>query len=299
MNRILSTDELWPQALAQTRTAAESGAQQPLQTSERVIKDEGLRLIVRIARRLDRKQSAPAPRETGTRDPFSPPYEPDLHVGAISETHEILLNKFNVLDGHLLFITREDAGQTERLNRYDFRAMLRGLAGIDGLAFYNGGTEAGASQPHKHLQLVPLPLADPGPAFPLAPLLAETEPSGLEITRSPALPFAHAIAAMPPRWREAPDRAADEVLALHDALWSALGYELAGRQQPLPYNLLATRDWLWLVPRSREDYRGLGVNALGYAGALLVRDETEFATLREIGPMRLLAEVATLPGRAG
>ena len=40
----------------------------------------------------------------------------------------------------------------------DFDALARGLAAIDGLAFYNGGTVAGASQPHKHLQLVPVPL---------------------------------------------------------------------------------------------------------------------------------------------
>ena len=29
------------------------------------------------------------------------------------------------------------------------------LAEVEGLAFFNGGTVAGASQPHKHLQVVP------------------------------------------------------------------------------------------------------------------------------------------------
>ncbi len=41
------------------------------------------------------------------------------------------------------------------------------------------------------------------------------------------------------------------------------------------------------------------VNALGYAGALFVRDEGELEKLRRIGPMKLLGEVGLRTGQPG
>jgi ATP adenylyltransferase len=65
-----------------------------------------------------------------------------------------------------------------------------------------------------------------------------------------------------------------------------------GPRQSAPYNLLVTRDWLLVVPRSREHAGGVSINALGYAGSLFVRDGAELARLREMGPMRALAAVS-------
>ncbi len=64
----------------------------------------------------------------------------------------------------------------------------------------------------------------------------------------------------------------------------------AGRQSG-PYNLLVTRSWMLLVPRSRDSFRGVPVNALGFAGSLLVRNRRELQLVREIGPMTILREV--------
>jgi sulfate adenylyltransferase (ADP) / ATP adenylyltransferase len=61
---------------------------------------------------------------------------------------------------------------------------------------------------------------------------------------------------------------------------------------PVPFNLLLTADWLWLVPRRQAACEGIGVNALGFAGALLVRGEQDFERLAALGPMRVLREVA-------
>ena len=62
--------------------------------------------------------------------------------------------------------------------------------------------------------------------------------------------------------------------------------------QSRPYNLLFTRQWMLLVPRSREFYRGISVNALGFAGALLVRDQRQLLCLRGVGPMAALLRTA-------
>lgn len=285
----LRANEIQSRVVEQSRKAVASEALVPLETSVHTLEDQGVPFIVRIAHNL--KEKIRATKENANTNPFLPPYEADLYLGDVSSTHAALLNKFCVLDGHLLLVTREHAPQTELLSEADCEALLLGLAGVDGLAFYNGGTEAGASQPHKHLQLVPLPLAEGHAAVPLEPMLSANARPGGRVTHNPDLPFSHAVAAMPENWLEAPEQAAGELRKRYLALWSALGYELTGDQQPMPYNLLATRKWLWLVPRSREKYNGLAANALGYAGALMVLDEDGLERLRELGPMRLLAEL--------
>ena len=73
--------------------------------------------------------------------------------------HACLLNKFNVFDHHALLVTQAYEDQDSLLTPADFEALLTCMAEFDALAFYNGGRIAGASQPHKHLQLVPVPLA--------------------------------------------------------------------------------------------------------------------------------------------
>jgi ATP adenylyltransferase len=47
-----------------------------------------------------------------------------------------------------------------------------------------------------------------------------------------------------------------------------------------------------LVPRSREFFEGISINSLGFAGALLVRNESQLHILTQRGPMSALKEVA-------
>jgi ATP adenylyltransferase len=82
------------------------------------------------------------------------------------------LNKFNIIDHHLLIVTRTFKEQETWLTLQDFEAMWACLNEIDGLVFYNGGKTAGASQRHKHLQLVPLPLVEEGLKIPIEPAIA-------------------------------------------------------------------------------------------------------------------------------
>ena len=64
-------------------------------------------------------------------------------------------------------------------------------------------------------------------------------------------------------------------------------------ERPLgPYNLLIARGWMLLVPRTRERFGTISVNALGFAGSLFVRDAAEMDALRAAGPMSALRAVA-------
>lgn len=56
--------------------------------------------------------------------------------------------------------------------------------------------------------------------------------------------------------------------------------------------LLVTRAWMLLVPRSRERFESVSINALGYAGSLFVKNDAELARIRDKGPMGVLSAVA-------
>jgi ATP adenylyltransferase len=227
-------------------------------------------------------------------NPFLP-YDPDLFVADISETHVCLLNKFNVLDHHMLMVTRSFQEQESLLNVSDFEALLLCLAEFEGLAFYNAGEAAGASQRHKHLQMVPLPLTAEVSHIPMEPLFNTARFEG---TRGvvDGLHFLHVFARMKPEWIASPREGAQELLLHYLDLLRVVGLSGGGAGEetgrPGPYNLLVTRQWIFLVPRSTECFEGISVNALGFAGGFLVKDEPQLRVLKTFGPMTALQRVA-------
>jgi ATP adenylyltransferase len=281
-----------------TEEAMGLGALMPIATEQRWIEEGGVRFLVRVVSSLARKHRE-RPERSGTPvttedsvDPFLP-YDPALFVTDVSDTHVCLLNKFNVIDRHLLIVTRAFEVQETLLTAADFEALSACMAEIDGLGFYNGGAAAGASQAHKHLQLVPLPMADGGPSVPIETLFVAAE-SDRTVTRVPGLAFQHAFAWLDAAMFRDPAGAADAMLGRYHALLDAAGLDTDGGEvhQSAPYNLLLTRTWMLLVPRSRECFETISVNALGFAGSLFVRDARQLQTIEHHGPMNVLRRVA-------
>jgi ATP adenylyltransferase len=291
-------EDLRQAIVRQTEHALRTGALQPIVTEKRFMEDGGVRFLVRVVPTLQRKDAERAQRAAGTKpaDPFLCP-EPDLLVGEVSPTHRAVLNKYNVIEHHLLLVTREFQPQERLLDQADFDALARCLGALDGLGFYNGGEAAGASQAHKHLQLVPLPLAEEGPLVPVAPLMAEARGDGLVLT-VPGFPFRHALARLEPTLGNGVGAAA-RLLDVYHRLLAAVGVRAipsaGGPCQSGPYNLLLTREWMLVVPRSREGCEGISVNALGFAGALFLRSPEALDALARLRPMGLLVQVGLPP----
>ena len=292
---LLAPGSLRPALVERSRRALACGAMQPIETTEEIVADAGVDFLVRRLSSLARKEEEKK-RNDRSAKPANPflPHEPELFVADLSASHFALLNKFNVIPHHLLIITRDFVDQEVLIDALDFEALAACMGEIDGLAIYNGGKVAGASQPHKHLQLVPLPLADTGPALPVEALF-EAVRGVPGICRVPGLPFAHALSWLEPSLFAAPARTAAALLAGYRemlAAWSLSPIRSGGEErQSAPYNLLLTRRWMLLVPRSREHCETVSVNALGYAGSLFVRNEEQLATVKRIGPMSLLRAV--------
>jgi ATP adenylyltransferase len=291
---------LWPAVLERERAAAASGALQPIATEESFVEDAGVRFIVRSVSSLVRKREEAREREQakdGARHPFLPP-EPPLAVGEITPTHVGVLNKFPVVAHHLLLVTKRFVAQEEPLDHDDFAALAACLGELDGLGFYNAGRDAGASQPHKHLQLVPLPLGAGPWEAPIEALFDSWAAAGT-VSRLLRLPFRHAFGLLEPALFEDRARAAGRMQELYDQEIEAIGVlaEGAANDEPrgtAPYNLLVTRRWMLAVPRSQEKFGSISVNALGFAGSLFVRDEAEMRALRDAGPMNVLRAVSLL-----
>jgi ATP adenylyltransferase len=261
---------LWSTIVERTAHALASGALVPIRTEVEVVQDEGVPFLVRVVSNLERKAQAVQPPSDGKppKNPFIPPYEEDLFISYVPPAHACLINKFNVFDHHALLVTEAYEEQDSLLTLADFEALLTCMAEFDALAFYNGGRAAGASQPHKHLQLVPVPFAAGGLRTPMDEAIARG-----------TLPFRHALG---PPLRE-PEQAHSLYLELLRAV---------DREQPgSPYNLVATREWTLVVPRLQENFESISLNALAFAGSLLVKNREQLERVRAVGPMSMLRAV--------
>lgn len=295
----LEPGTLWEKIKESSDRAIACGALHSIPTESEFVEEEGIRFLVRTLSNLDRKEEDKKKQEqksaTSGKD-FNPflPYEKDLFVADISETHVCLLNKFNVVDYHLLLVTREFEEQEMLLNLQDFEAMWAVLKEFDGLAFYNGGKLAGASQRHKHLQLVPLPLVASGLRVPVEGAIASAVFEGA-IATVPIFPFRHALVRLELQGKsviEASQVTLEGYYTLLGAVGLLEGNVESSYQQAGAYNLLATREWMLIIPRSRESFESIPVNSLGFAGTLFVRNEQQLKLLQEYGPMTVLRNVA-------
>jgi ATP adenylyltransferase len=283
----LKPGTLWTRIKKTTELALKSGALKSIPTELEIFEKDGIKFVIRILENINRKNADKAKKDqeaTKTGKEFNPflPYEEDLFVTDISNTHVCILNKFNVVDYHLLIITRAFEPQESLLTLEDLTAVWACLAEFNGLVFYNGGKLAGASQPHKHLQIVPFTEID----IPISPLL-KTAKLENDLGTIPEFPFLHAFTTLKM------GESAEVTLEKYHTLLRTVGIKpLENNMQSGAYNLLFTREWMLIVPRKQEEFEKISVNSLGFAGALLVKNQQQMQLLKNINPINLLNNVA-------
>ncbi|KAF7518998.1 hypothetical protein G7054_g13244 [Neopestalotiopsis clavispora] len=107
-------------------------------------------------------------------NPFENPLPSMTVVKDLPPSHALVLNKFAVVPEHFILVTRQFKPQTHILERDDLAAALAcvraykedattdanggdaGSGGSELFVFFNSGPHSGASQPHRHLQLLPV-----------------------------------------------------------------------------------------------------------------------------------------------
>ncbi|KAI3343567.1 HIT-like domain-containing protein [Ustulina deusta] len=117
---------------------------------------------LRYSPSLAQKPKPPKPVEPNAKpfNPFENP-SPALLVAPLPPSHRLVLNKFAVVPEHFILATSHFKPQTHLLEIGDVDAAYACVqayrnAGQELFVFFNSGEHSGASQPHRHLQLLPV-----------------------------------------------------------------------------------------------------------------------------------------------
>ena len=278
---------LHQRALLRSEEALNNGALRPLSTDIETWHGEGdsdfeIRHLVGAPPRHLRT-AGPKP------NPFLP-WDERLEITGIGDQHVLILNKYPVQLGHMLLISRSWQPQVGWLSLEDWTAVCRVNQESTGLWFFNSGPQAGASQPHRHLQLLPRKAG--ARLCPREPWFQQHLLDGSGTVPGNTLQNSVRIQPLPATWSGTTLSAAYLELCERSGLGSPQRVD-----QPLhPYNLLISQGWIALVKRARDEVHGYSVNALGFAGYLLSTERSDRRWLTANGPEALLnSVVATDP----
>ncbi len=269
-------------ALQCSDVAEANGALVPLQTALEPIES----CEPFVLRRLISATPKHLRREGPKPNPFLP-WDQRLEVERLGSSHLLLLNKFPVQRGHLLLITQQWRPQSGWLEPSDWLQLALVDAETPGLWFFNSCAEAGASQPHRHLQLLPRQLNET--ICPLHTSIA-AQLSGDE----GRWPWRYRISRRTQRQGPGVSQELEELYKAHSAELG-LGAARTAERPLAPYNLLISPDWFMTVSRVKEHSAGFSVNALGFAGYLLLTESSDGSWLSSNGPLALLQSVAVPP----
>ncbi|KAJ5114500.1 ATP adenylyltransferase C-terminal [Penicillium alfredii] len=294
---------------------------------------------------LQQQQPSPAGPKPPKPDPFQDP-SPDLLIAqfpAEKPAYSLVLNKFPVIPNHFILATVDWQAQTDLLVREDLEATYECLRawGVDEsfhegsngsstsssfpspknpkkklFAFFNSGDDSGASQPHRHLQFLPVEAmraqpssekepTSPNPAWdPLIETLSTTSSTSQSSFQSLSqLPFAHFALPLPPN--PSPETLHTIYLRLYRAAVAATHGQTADQYPEniptegpavISYNLAMTLSTMLICPRRQETARVpvdaaaasekildsgvLSLNGTLLAGTLMVKAESEWDALR-------------------
>ncbi|KAF9263369.1 hypothetical protein L218DRAFT_1035124 [Marasmius fiardii PR-910] len=240
-------------------------------------------------------------------DPFSPPYNTGLFVGYLrdqGQDEEEYLNKYCVVPEHFLLVTKDFRSQSsppsprDLVNAYALIVAAR-KKHKNITAFYNCGELSGASQAHKHLQLVEI--EDDGPPIETIArqIRLETPDKPFSITR---LPYANHVIRFPSHLSTShPDLVEDTLtqsfVSLLDLAISSIRYESDYPKGKASYNVILTLEHMHIIPRRTDTYTlsstggTLNINSLGFAGMFLVKSDEELEAVKKEGLTKILRAV--------
>lgn len=241
-------------------------------------------------------------------DPFDNPPEA-LRISDLGPSHFLVLNKFAIAAEHFILATNDFKDQEHLLEKDDFAAIRTCIDGYenpnggDGLfTFFNSGEFSGASQAHRHVQMIPISRMKDGlgPDSPWSvvadKLTAKDKLFGTIVAELPFTAIARNISGM-------------DASQLHstylDMYQKGCRVEATITRHPkheseppldgpsrISYNLAMTKDTMVLLPRLSDKFHlqdaegkplgiKLSVNGTILAGTVLVKEERDYQTIQK------------------
>ena len=266
----------WEKALLKTKISINSNSFFPLKTTD-ITKNiyKGNDFIIR---ELDiskfKKNTIIGPKI----NPFKP-WENILEIDSIGDSHQLILNKYPVQLGHLLLITNKWKEQNGWLDKKDWEAIKTVNKDTTGLWFFNSGPLAGASQPHRHIQLLRRQASE---------LSCPREKWILNFSNLNYKNDKFAENIMINKFSRSLNE--ENIYEMYKTLSNKLGLgnPIIDKKPRYPYNLIFTDNWMVLIKRKRDNLYGVSINALGFAGYILVTEKSDITYLKRNGPEKLL-----------
>jgi ATP adenylyltransferase len=180
---------------------------------------------------------------------------------------------------HALIITKEFESQFTPLLAADLEVLAESVHDINALGFYNAGKEAGPSQPHRHLQVVPreeneLPFVNL-----IDSRIESVSTSGQLIVEE--FSFKHAILKISPN---------DRLLDLyHECLRRCdISIPKSTSEEVKAHNILMGRKWIMVIPRSSADFEEISGNGLNFTGSFFVKSLASVEKIERVGAWNIL-----------
>ena len=265
----------WEKALEQSKISIDSGNLFPLRTID--ITKNFYDKKDFVIRKLDTSKFTRDHKIGPKINPFNP-WDKPLEIGKIGKYHQLILNKYPVQIGHILLITNKWMPQNGWLDINDWDAIKTVNSDTSGLWFFNSGPIAGASQPHRHIQLLRRDdneLICPRENWFLnfEKFKVNSRLSNSIIVRS--FDFTNDV---------------NDIYKLYLELSKniGLGDPLIDNKPKKPYNLLICNKWIAIIKRASDKILGFSINGLGFAGYLLVTERSDTKYLKTNGPEILL-----------
>ena len=266
----------WEKALQKTKISINSKSLFPLKTTDITnFLYEGNDFVIR---ELDinkfKKNTFIGPKI----NPFNP-WDNILEIDSIGNDHQLILNKYPVQLGHILLITKKWKEQNGWIDIKDWEAIKEVNKDTSGLWFFNSGPLAGASQPHRHIQLL------------------RRSPSELSCPREKWILDFNKINYINQKLSKniivkefSKSLNEENIHQIYcDLLYRlGLGEPKTDKKPRYPYNLVFTNDWMLLIKRKTDNLFGISINALGFAGYILVTKKSDINYLKKFGPEKLL-----------
>jgi ATP adenylyltransferase len=250
------------------------------------------------------------------KNPFENPAKGLLVTSFI--LHNIVLNKFPVIPNHFILATKTFKKQTDALEISDFAAIMECFQAyqkdrIELFAFFNSGPMSGASQPHRHVQFLPVDrmrfgLENGASWDVMADLLLEDGNGSLSL---PFVSVAQNISK-----ESTPERLHEVYMELYEQAkgsWRECAKGSAdgeGHDESMSYNLAITQRTMVLCPRisegtiiksaEGEEIGPVALNGTLLGGTLLVKSEEEWNAIRnEESQLKIVLEKIGLPKLSG
>ena len=272
----MSLEIYWKKALDQTRLSIDGDSLYPLKTT--IITRDLYQKNDFIIRKLDTSKFNKTKIYGPQQNPLCP-WEKILEIDKIGSNHQLILNKYPVQKGHILLITNNWKPQNGWLDIYDWKALQKVNKDTSGLWFFNSSPIAGASQPHRHFQL--LRRSKDEISCPREKWFLE-----MKINIDNYSKLTKNIIVSKFNFLDNSISLFELYLELCKKL--GIGDPISDEKPRYPYNLLITNKWIAIIKRSNDNIHGFSINALGFAGYLLVTEKSDINYLKEFGPEKLL-----------